>query len=109
MNLTGRPGGPEPAASEPDALGPVPWEDPARPRLPGYFQTLVEVLWRPAHFFARPARGGPGEPFAFGLITGTTGGLWACSGGRCCCSPPAAAWGRPRRCPGWSGPAPWRP
>ena len=76
MNLTAGPGEPEPAASpEPDALGPVPWEDPARPRLPGYFQTLVEVLRRPARFFARPARGGPGEPCAFGLITGTTGGL----------------------------------
>ena len=75
MNLTAGPGEPEPAATEPDALGPVPWEDPARPRLPGYFQTLVEVLWRPARFFARPARGGPGEPGAFGLITGTTGGL----------------------------------
>ena len=85
MNLTEGPGEPEPAASpepedrrpEPAALGPVPWEDPERPRLPGYFQTLAEVLRRPARFFARPARGGPGEPFAFGLITGTTGGLLA--------------------------------
>ena len=83
MNLTEGPGEPEPAASpepedrrpDPAALGPVPWEDPERPRLPGYFQTLAEVLRRPARFFARPARGGPGEPFAFGLITGTTGGL----------------------------------
>lgn len=83
MNLTEGPGEPEPAASpgpedrhpEPAALEPVPWEDPERPRLPGYFQTLVEVLRRPALFFARPARGGPGEPCAFGLITGTTGGL----------------------------------
>ncbi len=83
MNLTAGPGGPEPAAGpepedrrpDPAALGPVPWEDPSRPRLPGYFQTLAEVLRRPARFFARPARGGPGEPCAFGLITGTTGGL----------------------------------
>ncbi len=83
MNLTEGPGEPEPAVSpppkdrppEPDALGPVPWEDPDRPRLPGYFQTLAEVLRRPARFFARPVRGGPGEPGAFGLITGTTGGL----------------------------------
>ena len=76
MNLTAGPGEPEPAATgNPTAPGPVPWEDPARPRLPGYFQTLVEVLRRPAGFFARPAQGGPGEPFAFGLITGTTGGL----------------------------------
>ena len=83
MNLTAGPGGPEPAAGpepedrrpDPAALGPVPWEDPELPRLPGYFQTLAEVLRRPARFFARPARGGPGEPGAFGLITGTTGGL----------------------------------
>ncbi len=76
MNLTAGPGEPEPALSpDPIALGPVPWEDPERPRLPGYFQTLGEVLRRPARFFARPAAGGPGEPCAFGLITGTTGGL----------------------------------
>ena len=83
MNLTEWPGEPEATASplpedrrpEPAVLGPVPWEDPERPRLLGYFQTLAEVLRRPALFFARPAAGGPGEPFAFGLITGTTGGL----------------------------------
>ncbi|MCX5892131.1 MAG: hypothetical protein NTW80_04015 [Deltaproteobacteria bacterium] len=83
MNGPEWPGEPEPTASplpedrrpEPAALGPAPWEDPERPRLAGYFQTLREVLRRPALFFARPAGGGPGEPFAFGLITGTTGGL----------------------------------
>lgn len=83
MNLMERPGEPEPVAGPPpedhtpapEVPGPVPWEDPSLPRLLGYFQTLVEVLRRPALFFARPARGGSGEPFAFGLITGTTGGL----------------------------------
>jgi hypothetical protein len=83
LNLTEGIGEPEPAASPlpeergpaPAALGPVPWEDPSLPRLPGYFQTLMEVLRRPERCFARPARGGPWEPGAFGLITGTTGGL----------------------------------
>jgi hypothetical protein len=66
---------PEDRGPEPAALGPAPWEDPERSRLLGYFQTLWEILRRPAPFFARPALGGAAEPFAFGLITGTTGGL----------------------------------
>ena len=75
MNLAEWPGQPEPAAS-PDsaALGPVPWEDPERPRLRGIFKPW----WRSCAgrlFFAHPARGGPAEPCAFGLITGTTGSL----------------------------------
>jgi hypothetical protein len=66
---------PEDRGPEPAALGPAPWEDPERSRLIGYYQTLSEVLCRPARFFARPALDGAAEPFAFGLITGTTGGL----------------------------------
>jgi hypothetical protein len=77
------PGEPEPAASppaedrrpDPAILEAAPWEDPERSSLTGYFQTLGEVLRRPAAFFARPARGGPAGPCAFGLITGTAGGL----------------------------------
>ena len=71
--------GPETATGqpEPQSPGPVPWEDPERPRWPGFFQTLGEILRRPAAFFARPARGGPAEPFAFGLIMGTAGTLLA--------------------------------
>ncbi len=68
---------PEDQRPEPAVLGPPPWEDQDRPRLPGYYQTLAEVLRRPAFFFRRPAQGGPLEPFAFGLITGTTGALLA--------------------------------
>ncbi|MCL4500336.1 MAG: hypothetical protein M1438_00590 [Deltaproteobacteria bacterium] len=83
MILTEWPGEPGPASGPPPegqrleaaAQGPVPWEDPERPRLLGYYQTLAEILRRPAFFFTRPVRGGPGEPFAFGLITGTTGAL----------------------------------
>lgn len=79
------PGGSEAAAGpeietgqpEPQSPGPVPWENPERPRWPGFFQTLGEILRRPAAFFARPARGGPAEPFAFGLIMGTAGSLLA--------------------------------
>jgi hypothetical protein len=83
------PGGPEGARGpeseietetvqpEPQSPGPVPWEDPERPRWPGFFQTLGGILRRPAAFFARPARGGPAEPLAFGLIMGTAGTLLA--------------------------------
>ena len=71
--------GPEPETGQPESQspGPVPWEDPERPRLPGFFQTLGEILRRPAAFFALPARGGPAEPLAFGLIMGTAGSLLA--------------------------------
>ena len=68
---------PETGQPEPQSPGPAPWEDPERGRLPGFFQTLGEILRRPAAFFARPARGGPAEPFAFGLIMGTAGTLLA--------------------------------
>ncbi len=51
----------------------VPWEDPALPRLLGFYRTLWEVLRRPGEFFGRLRGPGWAEPLAFGLITATLG------------------------------------
>lgn len=60
------------------AAGPlVPWEDPALPRLAGFYRTFWEVLRRPGVFFPLALRGGWAEPLAFGFITATLGLLAA--------------------------------
>ena len=61
-----------PAAAA-EAGPPVPWEDPALPRLAGFYRTLWEVLRCPGEFFARIRPGGWAEPLAFGLIAATLG------------------------------------
>jgi hypothetical protein len=55
------------------AAGPIPWEDPRLPRLPGLGRTLGQLLASPRDFFRRLGVNGGGEALAFGLITGTTG------------------------------------
>jgi hypothetical protein len=55
----------------------VPWEDPALPRLAGFYRTLWEVLRRPGEFFARAKTGGWAEPLAFALTAATLGLLAA--------------------------------
>ncbi len=59
--------------TEPDPGQPVPWEDPGRPRVAGFCRTLRELFFHPEDFFENLGREGRAEPFAFGLIAGSTG------------------------------------
>ncbi len=64
---------PADACPEPAGLRPVPWEDPALPRLTGFGRTLAQLLFHPEDFFHNLGPGGRAEPFAFGLIAGSLG------------------------------------
>jgi hypothetical protein len=57
----------------PDLGQAVPWEDPSRPRVVGFCRTLGQLLFHPEDFFENLGREGRAEPFAFGLIAGSTG------------------------------------
>lgn len=63
------------AAAAPEAVRPIPWEDPELPRLAAFWRTLWQVLFHPGEFFRDLNREGWAEPLAFGLIVGTAGFL----------------------------------
>lgn len=70
---------PPPVPPGPAARPPIPWEDPGRPRLGAFFETLKLLFMRPREAFERmPISGDVLRPFLFALITGWLGVLFQC-------------------------------
>ena len=64
---------PVPEVAPESATRRIPWEDPAWPRLRGFFATFRALLLLPEEFFRDLGREDGAEALAFGLIVGVAG------------------------------------